>query len=160
MLTEPRQKSQWASRIREVELLVDFTYHTPLCESIGLYNVLKVLEHAERLKVWKDSTQFHAPTLEKLRTIVEDDHLYASSEVEDTFGATLKWLSANVDERKAYLAEFLPLVRFSRCSVTHHEPTLLDLSTVGHSEKDVAELAVPSLNPSSSRGPGSGDGTN
>nr|XP_054927875.1 ring canal kelch protein-like [Dermacentor andersoni] len=157
-----------------IELLIDFAYHTPLHERIGLHNIGKVLDLAEKLKifqirdhclstlkknldpesciniyhlassrgyehlageafrylvrnfdeVWKNTTQFHALTPEELRTILEDDHLYAPSEVEDTFGAILKWISANVDERKAYLAKFLPLVRFSRCSVTDFEKVI------------------------------------
>ncbi|KAH7941553.1 hypothetical protein HPB49_014881 [Dermacentor silvarum] len=104
-----------------VELLVAFAYHTPLHERIGLHNVAKALELAERLKVWKNSAQFQALTPEEMCSILEDDRLHAPNEVEETFRAILKWISADVDERKAYLAKFLPLVRFARCSVTDIE---------------------------------------
>ncbi|XP_070377870.1 kelch-like protein 10 [Dermacentor albipictus] len=157
-----------------IELLVDFAYHIPLHERVGLHNVGKVLELAEKLKVirlrdhclsvlrrnlepencieiyhltssrghpdiageafrylirnfrevWKNSTQFGDLTPEELRTILEDDRLCASSEVEDTFSAILEWISADVAERKAYLAKFLPLVRFPQCSVMEFEKVM------------------------------------
>ncbi|XP_075556839.1 uncharacterized protein LOC142588913 [Dermacentor variabilis] len=82
------------------------------------------------ITVCKNSAQFQDLTPEELRTILEDDRLHALDEVEDmcTFGAVLKWISADVDKRKAYLAKFLPLVRFARSSVTdfresRHSPT-------------------------------------
>ncbi|KAL1433487.1 hypothetical protein MTO96_001852 [Rhipicephalus appendiculatus] len=53
-----------------------------------------------------------------MRSILEDDRLNAPSEVEETLKAILKWVSADAAARKGYLAEFLPLVRFVRCSVT------------------------------------------
>ncbi|KAL1415880.1 hypothetical protein MTO96_028479 [Rhipicephalus appendiculatus] len=65
--------------------------------------------------VWKDSAQFETLTPEEMRSILEDDRLHAPSEVEDTFKAILKWISADVASRKGYLAKFLPLVRFVRC---------------------------------------------
>ncbi|XP_049526887.1 kelch-like protein 10 [Dermacentor silvarum] len=72
-------------------------------------------------EVWKNSAQFQALTPEEMCSILEDDRLHAPNEVEETFRAILKWISADVDERKAYLAKFLPLVRFARCSVTDIE---------------------------------------
>ncbi|XP_049526889.1 kelch-like protein 10 [Dermacentor silvarum] len=221
MSPEQRRMNEWTPPICAVmadldsdmtELLVDFAYHTPLHERIGLQNVAKALELAEKLKVsaservprnfvlrsyyafdefkllykkkkkkknanwcwvpvitilrirdycldifkknlapescidtyrlassrgyeylaaeafrylvrnfdevWRNNAQFQALTPEELRTILEDDRLHAPSEVEDTFSAILKWISADVDARKAYLAKFLPLVRFARWSVT------------------------------------------
>ncbi|KAL1445639.1 hypothetical protein MTO96_044900, partial [Rhipicephalus appendiculatus] len=52
-----------------------------------------------------------------MRSILEDDRLNAR-EVEETLKAILKWVSADAAARKGYLAKFLPLVRFVRCSVT------------------------------------------
>ncbi|XP_070385066.1 kelch-like protein 10 isoform X3 [Dermacentor albipictus] len=151
-----------------IEVLVDFAYRAPLHKRIGLHNVAKVLELAEKLKlyrlrdhclkvlnrhleaescidtyrlassrgygklaedafrylvrnfneVWKDSAQFQALTPEEMRTILEDNRLYAPKEVDDTFPALLEWISADAEGRKAYLAKFLPLVRFARFSVT------------------------------------------
>ncbi|XP_054927573.1 kelch-like protein 10 [Dermacentor andersoni] len=80
------------------------------------------------ITVWKNSAQFQDLTPEELRAILEHDRLHAPDEVEDTFGAVLKWISADVDERKACLAKFLPLVRFARSSVpdfreSRHSPT-------------------------------------
>ncbi|KAH7972302.1 hypothetical protein HPB52_010841 [Rhipicephalus sanguineus] len=72
-------------------------------------------------KLWKDSAQFEALTPEEMRTILEDDRLHAPSEVEDTFKAILKWISADVTARKMYLAKFLPLVRFVRCGLLELE---------------------------------------
>ncbi|XP_075554214.1 kelch-like protein 10 [Dermacentor variabilis] len=77
-------------------------------------------------QVWKSSAQFQALTPEEMHTILEDDRLHAPNEVEDAFGAVLKWISADVDERKAWLAKFLPLVRFARCSVTEFEKVVTD----------------------------------
>ncbi|XP_065284448.1 kelch-like protein 10 [Dermacentor albipictus] len=180
MSPEQKQNNQWTPPIRVVvadldsdmtQLLVEFAYHTPLHECIGLHNVAKVLELAEKLKilrirdhclstlknnlepgscintyhlacsgghgylaseafrylvrnfdeVWKNSAQFQSLTAEEMRAILEDDCLYAPSEVEDTFHAILKWISADVNSRKAYLAKFLPLVRFARCPVIEFE---------------------------------------
>ncbi|XP_037576341.2 kelch-like protein 10 [Dermacentor silvarum] len=75
-------------------------------------------------EVWKNTAQFQALTPAELRTILEDDHLYAPSEVEDTFGAILKWISTDVDKRKAYLAKFLPFVRFARCRATDFQKVI------------------------------------
>ncbi|XP_070385113.1 kelch-like protein 10 isoform X1 [Dermacentor albipictus] len=72
-------------------------------------------------EVWKSSAQFQALTPEELRTILEDDRLYSTSEVVHKFNAILKWISADIDKRKSYLAKLLPLVRFARCSVTDFE---------------------------------------
>ncbi|KAL1436834.1 hypothetical protein MTO96_049373 [Rhipicephalus appendiculatus] len=72
-------------------------------------------------EVWKNSAQFEALTPEEMRSVLEDDRLNAPSEVEDTFKAILKWISADAAARKGYLAKFLPLVRFIRCSFTEFE---------------------------------------
>ncbi|XP_049527524.1 kelch-like protein 10 [Dermacentor silvarum] len=184
MSPEQKQNNEWIPPIRVVvadldsemiELLIDFAYYTPLHERIGLHNVVKVLELAEKLKisqiqehclrtlkknlepgscidtyrlacsrgyeylageafryivrnfdeVWKSSNQFQALTPEEMRTVLEDDCLYAPSEVEDTFYAILKWISADVDGRKAYLAKFLPLVRFACCPVIDFERVVI-----------------------------------
>ncbi|XP_037575025.2 kelch-like protein diablo [Dermacentor silvarum] len=100
----------------EPENCID-TYH--LASSRGYTNVSKeaflyLVRHFH--EVWKNSPQFQALTPEELMTILEDDRLYAPSEMGDTFSAILKWVSTDVAERKAYLAKLLPLVRFSRCS--------------------------------------------
>ncbi|KAL1478350.1 hypothetical protein MTO96_016305 [Rhipicephalus appendiculatus] len=71
-----------------------------------------------RCSVWKNSSQFETLTPEEMRSILEDDRLNAPSEVEETLKAILKWVSADAAARKGYLAKFLPLVRFVRCSVT------------------------------------------
>ncbi|KAH6940671.1 hypothetical protein HPB50_004644 [Hyalomma asiaticum] len=72
-------------------------------------------------KVWRNSAQFEALTPEEMRTILEDNRLYAPSELEDVLKAILKWVSADVDQRKGYLAKFLPLVRFAHCSAAEFE---------------------------------------
>ncbi|KAH8027710.1 hypothetical protein HPB51_007260 [Rhipicephalus microplus] len=72
-------------------------------------------------KVWKRNAQFEALTAEEMLTILEDDRLNAPSEVEETFQAIIKWISADAAVRKEYLAKFLPLVRFVRCSVMEFE---------------------------------------
>nr|XP_037273563.1 kelch-like protein 10 [Rhipicephalus microplus] len=72
-------------------------------------------------KVWKNNAQFGELTAEEVRTILKDDRLYAPSEVEDTFSALLKWISANKAARKGYLAKFLPLLRLGHCSVSDLE---------------------------------------
>ncbi|XP_075556838.1 kelch-like protein 10 [Dermacentor variabilis] len=164
-----------------IEVLVDFAYRAPLHERIGLHNVAKVLELAEKLKlyrlrdhclnvlnrhlepescidtyrlassrgygklakeafrymvrnfneVWRDSAQFQALTPEEMRTILEDNRLYAPKEVDDTFPALLKWISADAEGRKAYLAKFLPLVRFARFSVTDFEKVITNPQVQG-----------------------------
>ncbi|XP_070377803.1 kelch-like protein 10 isoform X2 [Dermacentor albipictus] len=164
-----------------IEVLVDFAYRAPLHHRIGLHNVAKVLELAEKLKlyrlrdhclnvlnrhlepescidtyrlasscgygklakeafrylvrnfneVWKDSAQFQALTPEEMRTILEDNRLYAPKEVDDTFPALLKWISADAEGRKAYLAKFLPLVRFTRFSVTDFEKVITNPQVQG-----------------------------
>ncbi|KAL1466285.1 hypothetical protein MTO96_042844 [Rhipicephalus appendiculatus] len=73
---------------------------------------------ALRYLVWKNSSQFEALTPEEMRSILEDDRLNAPSEVEETLKAILKRVSADAAARKGYLAKFLPLVRFVRCSIT------------------------------------------
>ncbi|KAL3210445.1 hypothetical protein MRX96_008690 [Rhipicephalus microplus] len=72
-------------------------------------------------QVWKNNSQFGELTPEEVRTILEDDRLYAPSEVDDTFRALLKWISANKAARKGYLAKFLPLLRLGHCSVSDLE---------------------------------------
>ncbi|XP_075721747.1 kelch-like protein 10 [Rhipicephalus microplus] len=74
--------------------------------------------------VWKSNAHFEALTPEEMQSILEDDRLNAPSEVDETFKAILKWISADAATRKEYLAKFLPLVRFVRCSVTEFEKVL------------------------------------
>ncbi|KAL3202889.1 hypothetical protein MRX96_042305, partial [Rhipicephalus microplus] len=157
-----------------IELLVDFAYLIPMHERIGMHNIVRVLELAEKLKliqirdhclktlkqnlepenciqtyhlatssgyeylageahrylvrsfdaVWKSNAHFEALTPEEMQSILEDDRLNAPSEVDETFKAILKWISADAATRKEYLAKFLPLVRFVRCSVTEFEKVL------------------------------------
>lgn len=72
-------------------------------------------------QVWKNSAEFERLTPDEMRTILEDNGLHAPSEVEDTFNAILKWISAEMATRKGYLVKFLPLVRLGRCSVQEFE---------------------------------------
>ncbi|KAH7942529.1 hypothetical protein HPB49_024854 [Dermacentor silvarum] len=85
-------------------------------------------------EVWRKSDLFQALTPEDMRTLLEDDRLYVPKEIEDTFGAIIKWISANVDKRKAYLAKFLPLVRFARCSVTDFEKVITNSQVQGDAD--------------------------
>ncbi|KAH7985303.1 hypothetical protein HPB52_024199 [Rhipicephalus sanguineus] len=66
-------------------------------------------------QVWKSGSQFEALTPEEMRVILEDNRLHVPMEM-DAFNALLKWISADMAERKAYLARFLPLVRLAWCS--------------------------------------------
>ncbi|XP_049527655.1 uncharacterized protein LOC125947279 [Dermacentor silvarum] len=140
MIPEQKEKTEWSRRIRVVELLVDSAYHTPVPESTGLHKV-KGLEFAEKLKVWKNHSQFPALTPEALRTIVEAYRMITANDLEDTFCTILKRASTDDADRKAYLTKFLPLVCFAQCTVTHHEPMRPVLSTVGGLEHGIAELA-------------------
>ncbi|XP_070395575.1 kelch-like protein 10 isoform X2 [Dermacentor albipictus] len=72
-------------------------------------------------EVWKSSPQFQDLSPDEMRTVLADDHLRVVSEVEETFAAILKWISSDRDKRKAYLAEFLALVRFGSCPLTDFE---------------------------------------
>ncbi|KAL1436808.1 hypothetical protein MTO96_049347 [Rhipicephalus appendiculatus] len=72
-------------------------------------------------QVWKNSAQFEALTPEEMRSILEDNRLNAPSEVEETFQAIIKWISADAATRKEYLAKFLPLVRWVRSTVIEFE---------------------------------------
>ncbi|KAL1444984.1 hypothetical protein MTO96_029399 [Rhipicephalus appendiculatus] len=51
-------------------------------------------------QVWKNSAQFEALTPEEMRSILEDNRLNAPSEVEETFQAIIKWISADAATRK------------------------------------------------------------
>ncbi|XP_070377805.1 kelch-like protein 10 isoform X2 [Dermacentor albipictus] len=82
-------------------------------------------------EVWKNSAQFPSLTPEELRTLLEDNRLYAPKELEDTFPAILKWISADVAGRTVYLAKLLPLVRFARCSVTDFEKVITNEQVQG-----------------------------
>ncbi|KAH6944458.1 hypothetical protein HPB50_003282 [Hyalomma asiaticum] len=70
-------------------------------------------------QVSRNAAQFLELTPEEMQTILEDRRLHARSEVEDTFQAILKWISADVT-RKRYLAKFLTFVRFARCTIGSH----------------------------------------
>ncbi|KAL3203330.1 hypothetical protein MRX96_041946 [Rhipicephalus microplus] len=76
-------------------------------------------------QVWKNSPKFEALSPEEMRALLEDSRLHAPSEVEDTFRAILKWISADVGARKMYLAQFLPLVRFVRFTVVDFEKVII-----------------------------------
>ncbi|KAL1422613.1 hypothetical protein MTO96_021956 [Rhipicephalus appendiculatus] len=53
------------------------------------------------------------------------------NEVEDTFNALLKWIHADVDARKGYLAKFLPLLRLAWCSVQDFEKVITNPDVQG-----------------------------
>ncbi|KAH6926371.1 hypothetical protein HPB50_017551 [Hyalomma asiaticum] len=134
MNPDHKQSGEWTPPIRAVvsdlegdmiELLVDYAYQTPLHQHVGAHNVLKVLDLAETLKVWRNGAQFEALTAEEMQKILEDGRLQAPSEVEDTFKAILKWISADVTQRKGYLAKFLTLMRFAGCSVSEFESVIV-----------------------------------
>ncbi|KAH7971944.1 hypothetical protein HPB52_004375 [Rhipicephalus sanguineus] len=91
-------------------------------------------------EVWKISAQFEALTPEEMRSILEDDRLNAPSEMDETFKAILKWIAADAAARKEYLAKFLPLVRFVRCSVIEFE------KVVAHPEVQGDEDSLKVLN--------------
>ncbi|KAH6926368.1 hypothetical protein HPB50_017548 [Hyalomma asiaticum] len=72
-------------------------------------------------EVWKHSADFEKLTPEQMRTILEDNGLCTPNEVEDVFNAIIRWISADSAERKGYLAKFLPLLRFVRCTDTEFD---------------------------------------
>ncbi|KAH9381431.1 hypothetical protein HPB48_008989 [Haemaphysalis longicornis] len=53
---------------------------------------------------------------DELTRMLHDDELHAPNEVECTFGATLKWIAGNVEDRRGHLPRLLPLVRLTFCS--------------------------------------------
>ncbi|XP_049267087.1 kelch-like protein 10 [Rhipicephalus sanguineus] len=115
----------------EPENCVD-TYH--MAVSYGYDNLAReafryLLRNYDQ--VWKNSAQFEALTPEEMRAVLEDNRLHALSEVEDTFRSILKWISADGGARKMYLAKFLPLVRFVRCTVIDFEKVIISPEVQG-----------------------------
>ncbi|XP_077522798.1 kelch-like protein 10 [Amblyomma americanum] len=77
-------------------------------------------------EVWENDEQFQSLTAEEFRIILSDNRLHAPSEVDHTFRAILKWISADAAGRKKYLAQLLPLVRFARCTVSEFDRVVTD----------------------------------
>ncbi|KAH9362405.1 hypothetical protein HPB48_020185 [Haemaphysalis longicornis] len=67
-------------------------------------------------KVWATNSQFQSLMPTELMRLLRDDELYAPNEVECAFGAILKWIAGNVEERRGHLPRLLPLIRFAFCS--------------------------------------------
>ncbi|XP_077548667.1 kelch-like protein 10 [Haemaphysalis longicornis] len=67
-------------------------------------------------KVWATNSEFQSLTPDQLVSVLHDDELHAPNEVECTFGAVLKWIGGNVEERRGHLPRLLPLIRFAFCS--------------------------------------------
>ncbi|XP_075732644.1 uncharacterized protein LOC119187549 [Rhipicephalus microplus] len=118
------------------------TYH--LATSHGYeYLAKEALRYLVRSfdEVWKNNAQFVALTVQEMNSILENDRLNAPSEVEETFQAILKWISADVAARKEYLARFLPLVRFVQCSATEFEK-VVSHPEVQNDERSMKVLSV------------------
>ncbi|XP_077523607.1 kelch-like protein 10 [Amblyomma americanum] len=79
-------------------------------------------------QTWKNSTQFHSLTPDEMRTILADNRLHAPNEVDDVFRAILRWIAADVPERKKYMAQYLPFLRFVQCNVRDWEKVVTDPS--------------------------------
>ncbi|KAH9362695.1 hypothetical protein HPB48_001208 [Haemaphysalis longicornis] len=67
-------------------------------------------------KVWATNSEFQSLTPDQLVSVLHDDELHTPNEVECTFGAVLKWIAGNVEERRGHLPRLLPLIRFAFCS--------------------------------------------
>ncbi|KAH9381801.1 hypothetical protein HPB48_009791 [Haemaphysalis longicornis] len=63
--------------------------------------------------VWTTSPQFQSLTFEELWSVLHDDELHVTNEVQGSFGAILKWITWDPDVRRGLLSRLLPLVRFS-----------------------------------------------
>lgn len=63
-------------------------------------------------KVWSTSPQFQSLAFEELWNMLHDDELHVPNEVEGSFGAILKWIAGDVEDRRCLLSRLLPLVRF------------------------------------------------
>ncbi|KAH9360807.1 hypothetical protein HPB48_002831 [Haemaphysalis longicornis] len=66
--------------------------------------------------MWTTSPQFESLTPNDLRSVLCNDQLHSPNEVECAFGAILKWMAGNFEDRRCHLPRLLPLIRLAFCS--------------------------------------------